>query len=85
MSKPRTRENLDAILADVGADIAALLASDWTGRTLECDNKMRRLRQRRDKLWRERQRLLGADAAARDELTFKRFPDGTKASSSPNR
>jgi hypothetical protein len=57
MSKPRTRENLDAMLADVGADIAALLASDWTGRTLECDNELRRLRQRRDKLWRERKRL----------------------------
>jgi hypothetical protein len=41
------------MFADVGADIAALLASDRTGRTLECDNEWRRLWQRRDKLWRE--------------------------------
>jgi hypothetical protein len=45
MGKPRTLENLNALLADMAADIASVPASD--------DDERRRLRRQQDKLWRE--------------------------------
>jgi hypothetical protein len=62
MGKPRTLENLNALLADMAADIASVPGSD--------DDERRRLRRRQDKLWREWLAL--RDASPEDERELER-------------
>jgi hypothetical protein len=60
MGKPRTLENLNALLADMAADIASVPASD--------DDERRRLRRQQDKLWRECLALRDASPEGEREL-----------------
>jgi len=56
---PRTLENLNALLADVAAAIASVRGDD---------DEWRRLRRRRDRLWREWMTLRAASPEGEREL-----------------